>query len=261
MPSPPRSAAFFDFDRTLLHGDAGVIFGFTLAEWGYAQGRDLTGRARVEHHAKMSAQIAGRVGKGAAYRTLNALGVIKRSRLLELTYRFLEGLPAAEMSQRMEHVWNERLRERLYPQMLETIERHRKEGRRIVIVTTGLQELVAHSKEVLGEDVDVIGAHMRATPDGLWEGRVDGPLYGVHKAAAVALWAATNGVDLPSSWAYSDHFSDVAFLSAVGHPVCVNPSLRLALHAKTKGWDVQWILPPSDEERAKARRIPPGGDA
>lgn len=241
--APSRQAAFFDFDRTLLHGDAGVIFGTTLAEWGYAQGKHLRGRELAEHHARVSAQIAGRVGKGIAYRTLNAVGLMKRSKLVELTYRFLEGLPAAEMSARMKLVWNEKLRERMYGQMLEIIEQHRKAGRRIVVVTTGLRELVLHSKEVLGEDVDVIGAEMRAT-DGLWQGVVDGPLYGVHKQAAVKEYAMKNGVDLAESWAYSDHFSDVAFLAAVGHPVAVNPSVRLALHARKKGWQVLWIMPP-----------------
>lgn len=253
---PARGAAFFDFDRTLLHGDAGVIFGTTLAEWGYTQGKHLEGRERIEHHAKLSAQIAGRVGKGVAYKTLNAMGLLKRSKLVELTYGFLEGFPAAEMSARMERVWNEKLRERLYPKMVETLDWHRKEGRRIVIVTTGLRELVEHSKKALGEDIEVIGTNMLATDEGVWRGLVEGPLYGVHKAAAVREWAKQNGVALKESWAYSDHFSDIAFLAAVGHPVCVNPSLRLALHAKKRGWNVEWILPPTRDERDAVRGTP-----
>lgn len=258
-PTPARAAAFFDFDRTLLHGDAGVIFGTTLAEWGYAQGKNLTGREKLEHHAKISGQIAARVGKGAAYRTLNAVGIIKRSKLVELTYRFLEGLPAGEMSTRMQLVWHEKLRERLYPEMLATIQEHREAGRRIVIVTTGLRELVEHSKDVLGQDVEVIGVQMRATPEGLWEGRVEGPLYGVHKAATVKAFAAENGIDLRESWAYSDHYSDAAFLAAVGHPVAVNPSLRLALYARKRGWTVRWIMPPTRTEREAARGEKPNG--
>lgn len=176
------------------------------------------------------------------YKSLNAVGILKRSKLIELTYRFLEGLPAAEMSERMKRVWNDKLADLLYPKMKLVLEEHRKAGRRVVIVTTGMKELVSHSRGVLGEDIDIIGTTMRAT-DGIWEGKVDGPLYGVHKAEAVRAWAREHGVELAESWAYSDHFSDIAFLESVGNPVAVNPDLRLRLHARKKGWPVLNVLP------------------
>ena len=242
-PPPPQSqAAFFDFDHTLLHGDAGVIFGWTLAEWNFEKGKHLPEEERRKHNAMVSAQIARMVGTGAVYKSLNAVGILKRSKLHELAYRFLAGLPAAEMSARMQRVWNEKLEQLLYPKMREVLEGHRKAGRRIVIVTTGMAELVAHSKRVLGDDIEIIGSTMRVT-DGIWEGRVDGPLYGVQKALAVREWAAKAGVELAESYAYSDHYSDLAFLQCVGHPVAVNPDLRLRLHARTRGWPTLNVLP------------------
>lgn len=242
-PAPaPRSAAFFDFDKTLLHGDAGVIFGWTLIDYSFEQGKRLPMDQQARHNRQVSAQIASILGRGITYRSLNAVGIMKRSRLIELTYKFLEGLPAAEMGARMERVWNDKLKERLYPRMKEVIEEHRRSGRRIVIVTTGLRELVQHSKKALGEDIEVIGVEMHAH-EGRWLGTVEGPLYGVHKAAAVAAYAAKNGIDLAQSYAYSDHFSDAAFLSAVGHPVAVNPDFRLRLLARRKGWQVLQVLP------------------
>lgn len=245
-----KTAAFFDFDHTLLHGDAGVIFGWTLAEWSYSKGKDLPEHERRRYNAAVSANIARMIGTGAVYKTLHAAGLLKRSRLIELSYRFLEGLPANEMAARMERVWNEKLRERLYPEMGRIIEHHRKAGRHIVIVTTGLRDLVEHSKKALGEDVEIIGATMHAV-DGIWQGRVEGPLYGVHKAAAVQEYAAKHDIDLSESYAYSDHYSDAAFLAVVGHPVAVNPSLRLQLLAKRKGWEIMRILPPTRAPAAK----------
>lgn len=248
MADAARAAAFFDFDKTLLHGDAGVIFGWTLGGWALAKGRDLPPSERRRYNAVVAGHIARTVGTGLAWRTLNAVGILKRSELVERSYRFLEGFPAAEMTERMARVWNEKLEERLYPAMRAVLDRHRREGRRIVIVTTGLRELVEHSRKVLGEDVDVIGAEMRHK-DGVWEGTVEGPLYGVHKAEAVRAYAAKHDVDLAASYAYSDHFSDAAFLEAVGHPVCVNPSLRLQMLARRKGWQVLWVLPPPSRRR------------
>lgn len=243
-PSQPlREAAFFDFDHTLLDGDAGVIFGWTLTEWGYEKGVHLTGKERRKHIVSTTANIASTVGKGVVYRSLNAVGLLKRSRLLELTYAFLQGFPSNEMSERMKTVWNERLEQRLYPRMREILEDHRKAGRRIVIVTTGLRELVEQSKKALGDDVQVIGVEMDTDEHGNWMGSVEGPLYGVHKAEAVKKWALENHVDLAKSYAYSDHYSDAAFLALAGHPVCVNPTFRLRVLARKKGWEVINVLP------------------
>ncbi|HWH08934.1 MAG TPA: HAD-IB family hydrolase [Candidatus Thermoplasmatota archaeon] len=243
LPRQPQAAAFFDFDHTLLDGDAGVIFATTLLAWGFERGNNLKGAERRRHYVATSAQIAGNVGKGMFYRSLNALGIMKRSELIERLYRMLKDMPAAEMSRRMERAWNERIRQRLYPDMVRLLEEHRKAGRRIVIVTTGMKELVLHARKALGEDVEVIGVEMHAR-DGLWLGSVEGPLYGVHKADAVRAWAVQNNVDLAQSYAYSDHFSDAAFLALVGHPVAVNPDLRLRLYARKKGWRTLNVLPP-----------------
>jgi phosphoserine phosphatase len=57
-------------------------------------------------------------------------------------------------------------------------------------------------------------------------------------------------VDLAGSYAYSDHISDAAFLALVGHPVAVNPSLRLRLLARKRGWDVIHALPPARSRTA-----------
>jgi HAD superfamily hydrolase (TIGR01490 family) len=249
-PGPPRSAAFFDFDKTLLHGDAGVIFGWALLDWMWKQAAKfpLGSAERRKYERGVQLNAARIIAKGAAMRTLNVVGILKRSRMVELSYEFLEGFAADEMSREMARAWHERIEARLYPKMREVLDDHRKAGRRIVIVTTGLQELIEHARSVLGEDIEVIGARMQVSPDGHYLGRVVGPLYGVHKAQAVRAWAQANGVDLTESYAYSDHFSDVAFLEAVGHPIAVNPTLRLQMHARKKGWNVLWVMPPSTRD-------------
>ena len=243
LPRQPMAAAFFDFDHTLLHGDAGVIFARTLLEWGFERGEALKGPERRKHYVATSAQIAGNVGKGMFYRGLNAVGIMKRSELIERLYRMLKDMPAEEMSRRMERAWNQRIRQRLYPAMVTLLNEHRAAGRRIVIVTTGMRELVLHAKKALGEDIEVMGVEMHAK-DGLWLGSVEGPLYGVHKADAVRAWAVQHNVDLAQSYAYSDHYSDAAFLALVGHPVAVNPDLRLRLLARKRGWRTMNVMPP-----------------
>jgi phosphoserine phosphatase len=50
--------------------------------------------------------------------------------------------------------------------------------------------------------------------------------------------AADDGIDLAGSTAYSDSYSDVPFLEAVGHPVAANPDRKLRRIARERGWPV-----------------------
>ena len=50
--------------------------------------------------------------------------------------------------------------------------------------------------------------------------------------------AAAEGIDLGASWAYSDSYSDLPFLEAVGNPVAVNPDRGLRRIAAERGWPV-----------------------
>ncbi len=60
--------------------------------------------------------------------------------------------------------------------------------------------------------------------------------HGEGKAQAVRELAQADQLDLAASTAYSDSYSDVPFLEAVGHPVAVNPDRRLRKIARLRGW-------------------------
>ena len=69
--------------------------------------------------------------------------------------------------------------------------------------------------------------------------RTERYVYGPEKEVAILEVAARDGLDLAHSWAYSDSATDVPMLSAVGHPVAVNPDRELAKVAKERGWQVE----------------------
>ena len=54
--------------------------------------------------------------------------------------------------------------------------------------------------------------------DGRYTGGIEYYAYGPTKAEAVRDLAASHGYDLSSSFAYSDSFTDLPMLEAVGHP-------------------------------------------
>jgi phosphoserine phosphatase len=75
--------------------------------------------------------------------------------------------------------------------------------------------------------------------DGRCTGFLDRPpLVGEARAAWLAQYAEAADVNLASSFAYGDSYSDRPLLEAVGNPVAVNPDPRLYRHATRKRWAV-----------------------
>lgn len=75
--------------------------------------------------------------------------------------------------------------------------------------------------------------------DGFYTGRPDGPFtYREGKAEAIREVARERGIDLDSSFAYSDSESDLPMMRAVGHPVAVNPDSELERVAREEGWQI-----------------------
>src|SRR5690606_13371575 len=74
---------------------------------------------------------------------------------------------------------------------------------------------------------------------GVYTGELDGPFcYGSGKVEAIGEVARWEGLDLAQCYAYSDSASDLPMLTAVGHPVAVNPDAALERHARLNGWPI-----------------------
>ena len=81
--------------------------------------------------------------------------------------------------------------------------------------------------------------------------------YGPFKADAMRELAETDGLDLSASYAYSDSYTDLPMLEAVGHPVVVNPDRVLAKVAKEREWDVmQFTKPVRLRDRVSVPSLP-----
>ena len=76
---------------------------------------------------------------------------------------------------------------------------------------------------------------------------------GDNKAVAMRALASERSLDLANSSAYSDSETDVAMLTAVGHPFAVNPDRSLARIAQDNSWPT---LVFSHPVRARDRRTP-----
>src|SRR5699024_5723040 len=112
-------------------------------------------------------------------------------------------------------------------------------GHRTMLVTGQIDVFV----ESLAPLFDVIQAgEMEKDEAGNWTGHLaTSPLVDEARAAWLAQYAETNGLDLAASYGYGDTYADRPWLELVGHPTVVNPDAALYRFAKSKRWPIaEW---------------------
>jgi len=126
---------------------------------------------------------------------------------------------------------------RIYPEVLRTAYDHQDAGRPAFIVTAASHEMAELMAHVLVFDGGI--GTKSEIKNGVYTGEPGGPFtYRTGKAQAIREVAAERGIDLADSYAYSDSESDMPMLSAVGHPVAVNPDSELERIARREGWQI-----------------------
>jgi putative phosphoserine phosphatase/1-acylglycerol-3-phosphate O-acyltransferase len=151
----------------------------------------------------------------------------------------------------------ETLANALQPFARPIFEEHRAAGRALVLATTTPFDLIKPLADALGFD-DVVATRYATDPDGNYDGTFDGEfVWGPGKLRAITAWATERGVDLAESWAYSDSFYDLPMLSAVGHPVAVNPDPRLVVVAVLRRWPVVHLDVPAGVPKLPVLNVEP----
>jgi HAD superfamily hydrolase (TIGR01490 family) len=211
------AAAFFDLDRTLLARSSSLALARPFRE------RGLIGRRQLVK-AVIAQAVFARVGAGHG----------RVGQTADSAMAVLAGLPVTLMREIAEEAWEPIFRPLVYREAVALAEEHRERGEPVYIVSAALQEVVETIAHKLG--LDGVLASQAETRDGVYTGRLERRLYGVAKAEALVALAVEKNVDLGASTAYSDSYTDVAFLEAVGHPVVVNPDRALRRLAVEREW-------------------------
>jgi HAD superfamily hydrolase (TIGR01490 family) len=217
--SRDRAAAFFDLDRTLIKRSSVLALAPSFRRRG----------------------LISRIGlvKSAFWQLLFVLRGVSAERVrsaAEDGMMLLKGFSVADMESLVGDAMETVLRPLVYAEPMNLVEEHRARGDKVYIVSATLQEIVQHIADDLGFD-GAIGSTCEIV-DGVYTGRSLRAAHGEGKADAVRHLAAEEGLDLTSSTAYSDSYSDVPFLEAVGHPVAANPDRKLRRIAQARGWPV-----------------------
>jgi HAD superfamily hydrolase (TIGR01490 family) len=213
------AAAFFDLDKTLISRSSTLAFVPSF----YRSG--LISRAQAVRGAL--AQLAFRAG-GADHDQME--------RIKEQLSSLCRGWQVERVTEIVTANLAAAIAPIVYAEARRLLETHRAAGRDVFIVSTAGQEMVGPIGAMLGAS-GIIATRMRYA-EGRYTGEMEFYAYGEGKAARMREVAAERGYDLAACFAYSDSFTDLPMLEAVGRPHAVNPDRRLRKVALARGWPV-----------------------
>lgn len=217
--SSPRTAAFFDLDKTVIAKSSTLAFSKSFYHGG------LINRRAVLRTAY--AQFVFLLG-GADHDQME--------RMRQYLSSLCRGWNVRQVKEIVAETLHELIDPLIYEEAASLIEEHHRAGRDVVIVSTSGAEVVEPIGELLGAD-RVVATRM-VVADGRYTGEIEYYAYGPTKAEAIRELAASEGYDLTRCYAYSDSITDIPMLSAVGHPHAVNPDRALRREAQARDWPV-----------------------
>ncbi len=224
MPRPPATvqgeAAFFDVDNTLMRGAS--LF--------------HVGRKMYQRKAFTLRFAAGLAWKQLRFimrgETMTDVNSVRDAALA-----FAIGIAHEDILALGEEVYDEMIASKIWPGARALTEHHLSSNRQVWLVTGTPVEVAA----VISSRLGLTGAlgTVGEVADGLYTGKLVGEfLHGPAKAVAVLDLAERENLDLSRCWGYSDSYNDIPLLTAVGHPVAINPDGRLRRHARANNWPV-----------------------
>ena len=217
---PKKAAAFFDVDNTILRGSSSFLFGKSAFERKFFSRKDFW---RFAWHQFRF------IWRGE---NNNVLATLK-DRALSL----VAGHRAKDLKDLVDEVYEKHIRLKLWPETVRLAKDHIAEGREVWLVTAAPQEL----GDVIAKRLGLTGAIGTKVErkNGILTGQLVGkPIHGPTKRVAIKELAKTRNLSLKRSYAYSDSHNDLPMLTAVGHPVAVNPDKILTRYAKAADWPI-----------------------
>ncbi|WP_092799610.1 HAD family hydrolase [Klenkia marina] len=215
----PRSAVFFDLDKTVIAKSSTLAFGRPFFEGGLINRRAVLKSA----YAQFVFSLAG-------------ADAVQMERMRAQITAMCTGWSVDTVHEIVRETLHTIVDPLVYAEAVDLIEAHRAAGREVVIVSSSGAEMVEPIGEMLG--VDRVVATRMVVVEGRYTGEIEFYAYGEGKAQAMREVAAERGYDLADCHAYSDSITDVPMLMAVGHPTAVNPDRGLRRAATDHGWPV-----------------------
>lgn len=219
--APGVRAAFFDVDNTIVRGASLYHLARGFRHRGYLRASDI----RTFLVKQLRFILSGK-------ENMTDIASVQVAAL-----SFVAGRSVDDMASLAADVFDDRLADKLWHEVLELAHQHIAEGTQVWLVTATpveVADLMAHRLGLTG----ALGT-VSEVADGVYTGNLAGAvLHGPEKAVAVRTLAEQRGIDLSRSSAYSDSSNDLPLLECVGTACVVNPDRALKRVARSRGWKV-----------------------
>ncbi len=212
-----KTAAFFDFDGTMITGNSGMLW------------------ARRER--RLGRQGHRYVAFAMLYMVLYRFRIINMVKALENAVATIKNQTEAELEQDMVLFYENDVRPFIARGTRPAVEAHRQSGDRLVLLTS----VSKYESELVVSDfeLDDYLCTLYEVEDGRFTGSIIEPVcYEEGKVTLAERYAETHGIDLDSSYFYTDSCTDLPMLERVGNPRAVMPDSRLRRVAKKNGWPI-----------------------
>jgi HAD superfamily hydrolase (TIGR01490 family) len=231
-------AAFFDLDKTIISRSSSLALGRPL----YRAGMVSRGQLIKGAYAQLVYLLVG-------------ADEDKMDRLRDGVLAMTKGWERDQVEALVEEALLDVIDPYVYQEALDLMELHRSEGRSIYIVSSSPEEIVRPLARHFGVS-GIIATRAEIGQDGRYTGELEFYAYGAQKAEAIVWVAERNGIELNSSYAYSDSITDLPMLEAVGNPVAVNPDKELRREAEERGWQIRDFRRPVQLRTRLAGAVP-----
>lgn len=210
--------AFFDLDRTVISVNSATGWIRREVREGFLSKRQAV-------------QGAWWIGK-------YQLGFARMEQAIADAVATLAGAEEDALRARTLAFWREEVARTVRPGARAAIERHRAQGDHLVLLTSSSTYMGEVVSQELGLD-DWLCNRFEVV-QGRFTGRVLPPMcFGPGKVEHARELATRRGLSLDQASFYTDSYSDLPALLAVGRPVVVAPDPRLLREARKRGWPVQ----------------------
>lgn len=222
----PRTAAFFDFNGTLVTRevwDAMRSWKRQHGEWRQIE--------RIAMARQIPIVLASRVG-------LLSTDLMVR-RWMRAAWRTMRGMDEQALLELVNYAWDTMFQPSTRDRVAQIVAKRKSEGRLAILVSATYEPFLEPAKHRFLFD-EVIGTRVEVR-DGRVTGRVLGKVVtGPEKVNRVMslVRRLTPPIDLQESLAYADTERDLDLLELVGNPVAVWPNRRLERVAQHRGWPI-----------------------
>jgi HAD superfamily hydrolase (TIGR01490 family) len=208
------TVAFFDLDHTVLSVNSGSLW--------------------VKYQYQKGVLSRGDLVKTLAYLLGYRFALVDVEKIVNVAVARIDGMPEADMRQEVHDWYESEVRQHVNPIMKRVIKDHGDAGHKLVLLTASSPYISEKVCEELGFD-DFLSTRFEVH-EGKFTGRLHGPMcYGAAKVTYGQKWLSDHERLLNKAWFYSDSFTDLPMLEAVGNPVAVNPDPRLERWARKHG--------------------------